>query len=239
MNVLKRLLTFMAVVLAMAHSSAQADPTILNVDTPTAVANGTAFIGDGFIASGFFQGAAGSGNIDPFLRLGTNDTFERGYNTSLGLPLDDKPPQPGFTHALQLSAVPIVNIGGVNYREFLLDANQTNNGNISLNQVQIFQSNADVGLGACPRIRRCLGLASELPLGFGLFGLGPALGAHSPPQLALALLHRRQIFSRLWVKQISCHSAETFSKPLRRNWRMPRADLIWPNTGSTICFRAA
>jgi hypothetical protein len=145
MIVLKRLLTFMAVVLAMAHSSAQADPTILNVDTPTAVANGTAFIGDGFIASGFFQGAAGSGNIDPFLRLGTNDTFERGYNTSLGLPLDDKPPQPGFTHALQLSAVPIVNIGGVNYREFLLDANQTNNGNISLNQVQIFQSSADVG----------------------------------------------------------------------------------------------
>src|SRR5437870_2346849 len=99
MIVLKRLLAFMAIVLAMAHSSARAD--ILVVDTPAAVANGTAAIGDGFTVAGTFIGAAGTGNIDPFLRLGTNADFERGYNTSAGFPLDDKTPL-NFTHALQL-----------------------------------------------------------------------------------------------------------------------------------------
>ena len=34
---------------------------------------------------------------------------------------------------------------------------------------------------------------------------------------------RRQIFKRLWVKQISCHSADTFSRPRNRNLRIPRA----------------
>jgi hypothetical protein len=146
MIVLKRLLTLMAIIIAMALSPARADVTQLDVTNPNKVANGTADIGDGFIVSGFFQGAAGTGNIDPFLRLGTNANFERGYNTSATpFPLDDKDPA-NFTHALQLSAVPILNIGGTDYREFLLDANQVNNGNISLNQVQIFQSAADVGL---------------------------------------------------------------------------------------------
>ena len=37
--------------------------------------------------------------------------------------------------------------------------------------------------------------------------------------------------------QIIAHSALTLSEPRRRNWRKPRACLIWPNTGSTICFR--
>src|ERR1700677_4669056 len=71
------------------------------------------------------------------------------------------------------------------------------------------------------------------------FGLGPALGAHYPPQRTPTLLDRRQIFSRLCVKQINCHSADTFSRPRNRNLRIPRADLIWPNTGSTMCLRAA
>jgi hypothetical protein len=98
---------------------------------------------------------------------------------------------------------------------------------------------SDTELGTCPRIRPCFGLAPGFPLGFGLVGLGPTLGAHYPPQLTPALQLRRQIFKRLWVRQISCHSAETFSKPRSRNPRMPRAPLIWPKTGSTICFRAA
>jgi hypothetical protein len=92
-------------------------------------------------------------------------------------------------------------------------------------------------LGACLRIRPCFGLAPGFPPGFGLFGLGPALGAHSPPQLPPAPQVRRQIFSRLWVKQISRHSAVTFSRPRNCNRRIPRANSIGPKTGSTICFR--
>ena len=78
-----------------------------------------------------------------------------------------------------------------------------------------------------------------LSLGFGLFGLGPTLCAHYPPQSTPTLQERRQIFKRLWVKQISCHSADTFSRPRNRNLRIPRADLIMPNTGSTMCLCAA
>src|SRR5208337_1892090 len=64
-------------------------------------------------------------------------------------------------------------------------------------------------------------------LGLGLFGHGPrARRALSPPQLVAALQERRQIFRRLWVKQISCHSADTFSSPRNKNLRIPRADLI-------------
>src|SRR5271165_4887706 len=78
-----------------------------------------------------------------------------------------------------------------------------------------------------------------ISLGFGLFGLGPTLCAHYPPQSTPTLQERRQIFKTLWVKHISCHSADTFSRPRNRNLRIPRADLIMPNTGSTMCLRAA
>jgi len=144
MIVSKRLLTFMAIVLAMALAPARASVTTLTVDTPGSQATGTADLGGTFVVSGQEVGAAGTGNIQPFLRLGTNTDFERGYNTSAGFPLDDKSPI-NFTHAINLGSVPIVTLNGVQYREFLLDTNQVNNGNISLNQVQIFQSAADVG----------------------------------------------------------------------------------------------
>src|SRR5208283_154843 len=78
-----------------------------------------------------------------------------------------------------------------------------------------------------------------ISLGFGLFGLGPTLCAHYPPQSTPTLQERRQIFKTLWVKHISCHSADTFSRPRNRNLRIPREDLIMPNTGSTMCLRAA
>ena len=79
----------------------------------------------------------------------------------------------------------------------------------------------------------------SISLGFGLFGLGPTLCAHYPPQSTPTLQERRQIFKRLWVKHISCHSADTFSRPRNRNLRILRADLIMPNTGSTMCLRTA
>jgi len=92
---------------------------------------------------------AGTGVIDPFVRIQMTGQ-ERGYNTSLGFPLDVKHPD-NYTHAIQLGDIPLVTLAdGNNYREFLLDVNQTdaekkNDGNISLNQIQIFQSAADAG----------------------------------------------------------------------------------------------
>jgi hypothetical protein len=36
---------------------------------------------------------------------------------------------------------------------------------------------------------------------------------------------------------MSAHSAWILMKPRKRNWRKPRACLIWPITGSTVCLR--
>jgi hypothetical protein len=63
--------------------------------------------------------------------------------------MDDKSPADQYTRALQLSEIPIVTLGGVQYRQFLLDINEDSGGNhelISLNQVQIFLSAADAGV---------------------------------------------------------------------------------------------
>ena len=94
-------------------------------------------------------------------------------------------------------------------------------------------------LGVCPRICQGFLETTALSVGCGFFGLSPNLGAHRSPQGAAPAPARRQIFRRLWVRQISCHSADAFSKPRNKNLRMPRADLIMPNTGSIMCLRAA
>lgn len=94
----------------------------------------------------------GSGVIHPFVRISTNDDVEAGYNTdsrvNFSNPVGTAPflaqtnSSPTFTRDLLLTAVPIVTIGGVQYREFLLDINQTsNNPLLSLDNVKIFLSN--------------------------------------------------------------------------------------------------
>jgi hypothetical protein len=99
--------------------------------------------GSGFIVRYVDTQPAGTGNIDPFVRIQAGTT-ESGFNTSVNSPpLDDK--AGNWTHALQFGSIPLVTIGGVSYREFLLDVNQDGNGPLSLNQVQIFSSSADLG----------------------------------------------------------------------------------------------
>lgn len=92
----------------------------------------------------------GSGVIDPFVRISTNDPVEAGYNTDarptsgIGVApfLGQTNSSPTFTHDLLLSAVPTVTIGGVLYREFVLDINQTNSAPLlSLDNVKIFLTN--------------------------------------------------------------------------------------------------
>lgn len=97
--------------------------------------------------------AAGSGVIQSFVRLnpGGGDQSAQGYNTD-GRPLEyDENSSPTFTRSLLLSAVPIVNIGGTNYREFLLDINQTNDDPIlTLHRVVISLRSAGDLLGGIP-----------------------------------------------------------------------------------------
>jgi len=126
--------------------------TTIDLTTPTATSTNTAAVGGSFIVTQINPQSTGTGVIDSFLRVqatGATQTSEQGYNTAIGTPYDDKGGV--FTRPLLLSDIPIVTIGGVDYRQFLLDINQTNdNPLISLNQIQIFQLNGDRGDGSAP-----------------------------------------------------------------------------------------
>lgn len=102
----------------------------------------------GTIGSGrFYQYAAnisGTGVVDSFLQiLNTPQPVVQGYNINTTPEFDEVDP---FTHALSLSSVPTVDIGGTLYREFVLDITErTDNGNelLSLDDLQIYVSSTN------------------------------------------------------------------------------------------------
>jgi len=84
--------------------------------------------------------STGTGVIDSFVRMQTNNSIEQGYNSDGNPPYDEL--GGNFTHSLLLSSVPIVTIGSTSYYQFLLDINQTgSNPEIYLDQLKIFLSN--------------------------------------------------------------------------------------------------
>jgi hypothetical protein len=104
----------------------------------------------GIGATGSFNGAfffatdqqpAGTGFIDPFLRVQASPT-EQGYNTDGGFPFDDKNPH-NFQHSLQLSSLAQFNVNGTQYFKFMLDANQSGatNHTFTMTQLQFYTSN--------------------------------------------------------------------------------------------------
>lgn len=129
-----------AIVLSACLLPAAAAPT---VDLSTSGSSG-------FINGAYFEqvdpSATGSGTIHSFVRIQTNDPTERGYNTDYR-PLEFNENNSGtFTRSLSLGMVPIVNIGGVDYREFLLDINE-NTGQpgealLSLDTIEIYLGTA-------------------------------------------------------------------------------------------------
>lgn len=83
--------------------------------------------------------STGTGVFDPFVRIQANRT-EQGYNSDLAaFQFDEKAGI--WTHALQLSTVPLFMADGVPYREFRLDVNQSGNDPVSLDALKIYQSN--------------------------------------------------------------------------------------------------
>src|SRR5260370_5010853 len=91
------------------------------------------------------QQAAGTGFIDPFLRVQDNGNggFEQGYNTDGGFPFDDKNPH-NFQHSLLLSSLAQFYMNGTEYFNFMLDSNQSGTPSyhtFTLSQLQIYTSN--------------------------------------------------------------------------------------------------
>jgi len=121
-------------------AEAQALPTL---DLTTSAATGQ------INGAWFYQADAastGSGVIASFVRIQTNDPIEHGYNTDYRPLQYDENNSPIFTRSLLLSNVPIVNLGGTLYREFLLDINQEATGAgrlLSLDTVEVYQADAE------------------------------------------------------------------------------------------------
>jgi len=87
--------------------------------------------------------STGTGVISSFVRISSaNQEIVDGHNTSGRPLLNDENSSPTFTHDLQVANLPVVNIGGTNYYEFLLDINQTgSDSGLTLDQVNICTSN--------------------------------------------------------------------------------------------------
>ena len=98
-------------------------------------------------------------------------------------------------------------------------------------------------LGVCPTNRASGTLRGPLVTGTswpnqetGAIGSG---GRTAILPHAVAPRPLRKSLRRLCPVQINAHSACTFARPRRRNWRKPRARLMRPKTGSMIAFRRA
>ena len=79
---------------------------------------------DGAIWSTNDNQSTGTGVIQSFVRISGNSLEVDGHNTSARPLLNDENNSPIFTRSLLLSNVPLVDIGGTLYYEFLLDINQ-------------------------------------------------------------------------------------------------------------------
>lgn len=92
----------------------------------------------------------GTGYIRSFVRIQDQPGTEEGYNTD-GRPLQfDENTSAEFTRSLRLADVPVVNTGGIDYREFLLDINESNGGDknfLSLDKLEIYLGHAPNLLG--------------------------------------------------------------------------------------------
>jgi len=98
---------------------------------------------DGALFFATQQQPAGTGYIDPFLRI-QQKTFEQGYNTDGGFPFDDKSPH-NYQHSLYIPDLTATIYNGTPYLVFMLDSNQSGNAYsehmISLDCLQLFTSN--------------------------------------------------------------------------------------------------
>lgn len=108
------------------------------IDLTTAGSTGTFTAGTDYFQQINPQ-STGTGVISSFVRISSNNDTEQGYNTDARPLQYDENNSPIFTRQLLLQYIPIVNIGGVDYRQFLLDINQTGvDPLLSLYELQVF-----------------------------------------------------------------------------------------------------
>jgi hypothetical protein len=128
-----RLATLIAVLADCAPHAANAN--IISVGTGDTSL--PAYVGGTAIVTQTVKYDSGTGNFDPFLSIQSNRNDEWGYNTTTGQNLDAVDGGTR-THLEILDDIPTVWISGTEYREIILDTNQSGQKPISVNQIQIF-----------------------------------------------------------------------------------------------------
>lgn len=100
---------FAGAALNMAHAVSCVSPAGTEIDLS---AGGTVDVNGGFLITAD-QASAGTGVIDSFVRISTNDPCSQGYNTGARPLAYDENGSPTFARDLSLDAVPVVIIKGV------------------------------------------------------------------------------------------------------------------------------
>jgi hypothetical protein len=145
-RVLVREFILVAFVMGVAGATLHAAPTIVDLTHTTDVATIDGAVWTPYDA----EGATGTGVFDPFVRI-QNDGTEQGYNTDGVVQPDVK--SGIWTHSLPLSDVPLVDVGGTWYREFLLDADQVGNAEgrfLSIDRMEVWLESTGSLTGAYP-----------------------------------------------------------------------------------------
>ncbi|MDK9707176.1 MAG: PEP-CTERM sorting domain-containing protein [Desulforhopalus sp.] len=152
----KKLAITIVVLMSLVDTTTHASPLDL-----TALGSSGYFSGGYFVEGG--SQVAGSGVISSFLRM-QDAGIEEGYNSDgTQYVLDEKAGV--FTHSIQLSAIPIVNIGGTDYREFLLDTNEgnkTGDNLLSLDELRIYLAGSSLASNLYDQATKTLGTLSAV-----------------------------------------------------------------------------
>jgi hypothetical protein len=133
-------------------------PSASTLDLTTQGSSGTI---NGVLFQQAAQQPAGTGNIDSFVRLKAagHGTIEQGYNTDARPLQFDEMKCANYTRSIQLSDLPVVEVNGVKYVQFLLDINQTGSTPLlSLDQLRIYLGNAGNLTGYDPNTKQLAGL---------------------------------------------------------------------------------
>lgn len=111
------------------------------IDLTTSGSSGTI---NGAIYEQVVGSSTGTGTIDSFAQIspGGNDPSSSAYNTTVNNTLDNGSPD-NFNHSITVGEVPVVDISGTLYHQFILDVNENSGGTpsqqfVSLDEVQVF-----------------------------------------------------------------------------------------------------
>jgi len=125
-------------VLGLALTAPRAEASTINLTT--AGSSGT-LIGGALVTQG--AQLSGTGVFPAFVQIGGNNPIHSAYNTTVNGVLDNGSSN-NFNHQIQVGNLVLVNVGGTNYYQFLLDINENNAANgdqyLSLDDIIVITS---------------------------------------------------------------------------------------------------